>query len=304
MKEQDADVVQVTRQYYDSQDADNFYFLVWGGEDLHLGIYQHEKESIFHASRRTVDRMADFSDQLCAASKVLDIGAGFGGSARHLARTYGCHVTCLNLSTRENERNRRMNREQGLDDRIDVVDGSFDELPFDDEQFDIVWSQDAILHSGQRQQVLGEVSRVLKPGGEFIFTDPMKREECPDEVLGPILERIHLQDLGSPLFYQQAARDLGMEVMAVQDQTPNLVRHYTRVLEETEKKRPELAGHVSDGYLDRMRKGLQHWINGGASGYLAWGIFHFRKPGEESRAWTRNAAQRASDNNSVREIAE
>jgi sarcosine/dimethylglycine N-methyltransferase len=41
--------------------------------------------------------------------------------------------------------------------------------------------------------VLGEVNRVLKPmAGRFVFTDPMRADDCPEGVLDPILARIHL----------------------------------------------------------------------------------------------------------------
>jgi ubiquinone/menaquinone biosynthesis C-methylase UbiE len=42
-----------------------------------------------------------------------------------------------------------------------------------------------------------EVDRVLKPGGELVFTDPMQADDCPDGVLQPVLDRIHLESLGS-----------------------------------------------------------------------------------------------------------
>ncbi len=65
-------------------------------------------------------------------------------------------------------------------DKIDVVDGSFDDLPFEANSFDAVWSQDAILHAPDRKAVLDEVARVLKPGGQFIFTDPMQADDLKD----------------------------------------------------------------------------------------------------------------------------
>jgi sarcosine/dimethylglycine N-methyltransferase len=34
---------------------------------------------------------------------------------------------------------------------------------------------------------------------------------------------------------------------------------------------------VSRQYIDNMKKGLQHWVDGGNKGYLTWGVFHFRK---------------------------
>jgi sarcosine/dimethylglycine N-methyltransferase len=251
--------------------------MVWGGEDLHLGIYDSETESIFDASRRTIERMASHSTLLGERARVLDLGAGFGGTARHLARTYGCRVTALNLSEKENERNRRMTAEQGLGHLIEVVDGSFQKLAMADGSFDVVWSQDALLHSDDRVQALREAHRVLRAGGELVFTDPMQADDCPPGVLDPILKRIHLQTLGSPAFYRRVANELGMAVVAVENQTPNLVRHYSRVLEETERRHAELLGSISRDYLERMMVGLGRWIDGGQKGYLAWAIFCFKK---------------------------
>src|SRR5690606_39426584 len=67
--------------------------------------------------------------------------------------------------------------------------GVFEDIPENDGSFDVVWSQDAILHSDQRAAVLGEVWRVLKPGGHFIFTDPMQADDVPEGVLDPVYER-------------------------------------------------------------------------------------------------------------------
>ena len=74
--------VEIARDYYNSDDADTFYATVWGGEDLHLGIYESRTESIFDASRRTVERMASRCGRLGPVARILDLGAGFGGTAR------------------------------------------------------------------------------------------------------------------------------------------------------------------------------------------------------------------------------
>jgi sarcosine/dimethylglycine N-methyltransferase len=279
MSAQYSEVVKTAQEYYNSEDADNFYFTVWGGEDIHIGLYRSDNESIRDASRRTVEHMASRLSGLDKESRVLDIGAGYGGAARYLAGRFGCRVIALNLSEVENERDREMNREQGLDRLIEVVDGSFEQIPYPGADFDVVWSQDAILHSGARKQVLEEVARVIKPGGEFVFTDPMQADDCPEGVLQPILERIHLDSLGSPGFYKATCKALGFEDLGFEDHTPQLTRHYGRVLAELESRRDEIAGEVSREYIERMEKGLGHWVDGGRSGYLAWGIFLFRKRG-------------------------
>jgi sarcosine/dimethylglycine N-methyltransferase len=271
-----SETVDTARTYYNSEDADNFYYTVWGGEDIHVGLYQSADEPIFDASRRTVSYMASKLN-LDKNGRVLDVGAGYGGAARFLANTYGCHISALNLSEVENERNRMLTEEQGLGHLIDVVDGSFENIPYPDASFDVVWSQDAILHSGDKHQVLAEVYRVLKPNGVFVFTDPMQSDSCPEGVLQPILDRIHLDSLGSPQFYQDTAKTLGFADVSFEDHTEQLVNHYGRVLNETNKKHTDMVGLISEDYIARMKKGLQHWIDGGRNDFLAWGIFVFKK---------------------------
>jgi SAM-dependent methyltransferase len=263
------------RSYYDSEDADTFYRTIWGGEDIHIGLYDAPGEDIAVASRRTVERMAQLVE-VDRAAAVLDLGAGYGGAARHLARHHGCAVTCLNLSEVENERNRELTREQGLAERITVVGGAFEDLPFPDGAFDLVWSQDAFLHSGDRGRVIDEAARVLRPGGRIVFTDPMTEDGVDPASLTPILERIQLATLATPGFYRDALRAAGLVQVGFEDHAEQLPMHYGRVLEELDRRRPELARTVSPGYIARMRVGLRHWVDGGRAGNLAWGIFHGR----------------------------
>ncbi len=264
------------QSYYNSSDADNFYFTIWGGEDIHIGLYRSGHDQIGDASRRTVQRMADLAS-LSPDSKVLDLGAGYGGALRYLVSTYRCSAVALNLSEVENDRDRQKNREAGLNDRIQVVDASFEDVPYDDNTFDLIWSQDAFLHSGQRELVLKEAARVLKPGGQLIFTDPMRADDCPPEVLGPILARLQLEDLAAPGFYRETLAKLGFDEVRFEDHTEQLANHYQRVHDETVARDAELSGVVSRDYIERMKTGLQHWVAGGRNGHLVWGIFVFKK---------------------------
>lgn len=270
-----SEVVQTARDYYNSEDADNFYFHVWGGEDIHVGIYRDAGEDIATASRHTVEALAERLPGLGAGRHVLDIGAGYGGAARYLANRFGCRVTALNLSEAENERNRQMSREAGLAHLIDVIDGSFEDIPLDGESCDVVWSQDAILHSGRRARVVSEVARVLRPGGRFVFTDIMQADGATQEQLQPVLDRIHLDSLGSVAFYRDAGSRVGLVGMRFEDMTPQLVRHYSRVAEVLREKRDDLKGIVSDAYMERMLQGLANWVNAGRQGHIQWGILAF-----------------------------
>lgn len=272
-----SDPVQIARDYYNSEDADNFYYEIWGGEDIHIGLYESESEPIRAASERTVATMAADLAPLSAESRIADFGAGYGGSARWLAKAFGCHVGCVNLSEVQNRRNREITAAAGLGELIDVHDASFESAPLEDGAFDCVWSQDSILHAGQRGLVLQEVDRILKPGGEFIFTDPMQADDCPAGVLQPVLDRLHLDSLGSFAYYRAEAKRLGWTELSIRDLTPQLVNHYTRVRQELALRRSQLGDRISEEYVDRMLQGLKNWVDAGVNGHIAWGILHFRK---------------------------
>ncbi len=272
------EAVKVAETYYDSHDADRFYSQIWGGEDIHVGLYDTADEPIAEASRRTVSRMMARLTGLSANTRVLDIGAGYGGAARQLVAAKGCQVDCLNLSDVQNETNRRQNLEQGLARHISVIHGSFEDIPASDQSYDVVWSEDAILHSGDRLRVLREVHRVLRPGGEFVFTDPMQADECPPGVLQPVYDRLHLSSLGSFRFYREAAVAIGFELIGIEDLTPNLGRHYEAVRRMLSARYDEMIAIASTAYVDRMLTGLANWVEAAGEGHLAWGILHFRKP--------------------------
>ena len=277
MPEGAAAVAATTEAYYDSSEADEFYAAIWGGEDIHIGVYDSTTEPIADASARTVATMAAQLGPLGPDARVLDVGAGYGGAGRALARRHGCHVDCLNLSEVQNERNRNLTREAGLEDRVKVVHASFEDIPGPDASYDAVWSQDAILHSGARERVLSEVARVLRPGGHFVFTDPMQTDDCPPGVLGPVLDRIHLDSLGSPGFYHRCLTNLGLQEIEFVEMADQLRTHYDRVRSELTSRREEMTSRSGADYVERMLQGLGHWVDAADRGHLTWGILHFRK---------------------------
>lgn len=270
--------VERSEAYYDSAEADAFYQDVWGGEDIHIGLYRGEDEPIAVASRRTVETMADRLVRQDAKTRILDLGAGYGGSARYLADRFGCRVTCLNISETQNALNRSLTAAAGLDGLVEVLHGDFENIPADDGSYDIVWSQDAILHSGDRGRVLDEIRRVLGPGGQLIFTDPMQSDDCPDGVLQPILDRIQLSSLASFAFYRAELGRRGFSEAGIEPLTDQLRTHYARVGADLRDRYDTAVARSGKTYVDNMIRGLQHWVDGADRGYLAWGIMDFRLP--------------------------
>jgi SAM-dependent methyltransferase len=109
--------------------------------------------------------------QIRAVDRVLDIGAGLAGSARLLASTSGCRVDCIELSSDYCIGAVLLNRLTGLDDLIEIHQGSALDLPFPDASFDAVWMQNVGMNIADKRKLYAEICRVLKPDGRFAFQE-------------------------------------------------------------------------------------------------------------------------------------
>lgn len=273
-----SEAAQIAQSYYDSLETDRIYTMIWGGEHIHFGIYLEPDDSIREAQERIVKMMATMLQQIGQNSQVIDLGAGYGGTARYLAKNYGCFVSCLNLGERQNQRNLAMNQVQNLSDRIEVKQGSFENIPYDDRSFDIVWSQDAMIHSGNRPQVLKEIRRVLKPGGELIFTDTLRNHDCSPEKLKPAFDRLQIKDAGSFRSYQSDLQELGFKKIQVTDLSQHVSTHYIRFRDEVLKRYDEILEQISKEAIDKIIKSIEPWIYFYQKGDMQWGVFYYHLP--------------------------
>ena len=131
-----------------------------------LGALDHFHTGGLQASRELLE-LARIRAEHC----VLDIGAGLAGGARLLASAVGCRVDCLEMSPDYCAGAVLLNRLTGLEDRIKVHRGSALELPFPDGSFDVVWMQNVGMNIADKRKLYGEIARVLKPGGRYVFQE-------------------------------------------------------------------------------------------------------------------------------------
>jgi sarcosine/dimethylglycine N-methyltransferase len=109
--------------------------------------------------------------QIGAGDRILDIGAGLAGCARLLASVTGCRVDCIEMSADYCAGAALLNRLTGLEEQINVHQGSALDLPFPDDSFDVVWMQNVGMNIADKPQLYAEIARVLKPGGRFAFQE-------------------------------------------------------------------------------------------------------------------------------------
>jgi 2-polyprenyl-6-hydroxyphenyl methylase / 3-demethylubiquinone-9 3-methyltransferase len=104
-------------------------------------------------------------------ARVLDIGCGGGLLAEEIA-SMGFRVTGIDQSEKSIDTARMHSEQNGL--AIDYRSGSAEELPFENGTFSMVTCCDVLEHMRGWERVLGEIRRVLKPGG-ILFYDTINR---------------------------------------------------------------------------------------------------------------------------------
>ena len=115
---------------------------------------------------------------------VLDIGFGTGGPAITLVQDRGAaKVVGVDVEPLLAKRAQANVDAAGLAGKIELKIISPGPLPFEDDQFDVVFSKDSIIHVGDKPALFAEVFRVTKPGGKFAASDWLRGTGAKVEAL-------------------------------------------------------------------------------------------------------------------------
>lgn len=125
----------------------------------------------FHIRGRAATLELARAAGLDATKRVLDVGSGIGGTSRCLAKEFGCRVTGIDLTDEYCRTATMLTARVGLAHLVDFRQGDATELPFDDQSFDVVWTEHVAMNISDKTRLYGEMRRVLKPGGTLAIYD-------------------------------------------------------------------------------------------------------------------------------------
>ena len=118
---------------------------------------------------------ADLKRQLLANARgrVLEIGVGTGLSFPH----YPPNVELAGVEPSPHMLKRARRRAAELGREVELVEAPAEQLPFADDSFDTVVSLTVLCTVRDPQRALGEIRRVLRPGGRFVFLEHVRSED-------------------------------------------------------------------------------------------------------------------------------
>ena len=175
---------------YDAWADDGILEYYWG-EHIHLGYYSDEDMKKGYKKKNFIQAKYDFIDEMMkfggidpanyaeSGAKVLDVGCGFGGTSRYLAKKLGpkSDVTGITLSPKQVERGTELAAEQGVAENTNFMVMDALKMKFPDNTFDIVWACESGEHMPDKKAYINEMMRVLKPGGTFVMACWSQRDD-------------------------------------------------------------------------------------------------------------------------------
>ncbi|HHZ83133.1 MAG TPA: methyltransferase domain-containing protein [Nitrospirales bacterium] len=169
--------------------------------------------------------------QLKPDLRILDVGCGLGGSVRYLASEHGCHTTGIDLIREYVDVATALAQLVGLSEVVTFHHGSALDLPFEDESFDVAWTEHAQMNIEHKAQFYGEIARVLKSKGRFAFHDVFQGDGGEPHYPVPWAEQPSISFLAPTETVRRTLDQLGFEILHWVDTTQQAITWFDGAIE-------------------------------------------------------------------------
>ena len=136
-----------------------------------------------------------------------------------MAHRYGADVTGIELAPTRVRGAEQLTGLVGLQQNVRVIEGNVLQVPLPDASYDVVMSQEALLHVPDKRRTLLEAFRILKPQGRIAFTDWVAHCPLSDSDRKLMWQGLAVADLYSLQTYADVIRSAGFTVCSIEDLT-------------------------------------------------------------------------------------
>jgi ubiquinone/menaquinone biosynthesis C-methylase UbiE len=197
--------------------------LTAAGKDInHLKLEDLAPIDEFHIRGREATHELASQVKLNSSHKVLDVGSGVGGASRYLASEYGCQVTGIDLADENCQAAQSLADRLGLASHVTYRQCSALDMPFENNTFDVIWTQHATMNIADKPKLYSEIARVLRPNGYFAMYDvlagpvnplyypvPWARDSSISFLITPESLREHLETTGLQILSWRDTSEVG-----------------------------------------------------------------------------------------------
>jgi len=213
--------------------------------------------------------------------KIIDVGAGLGGSAFHMAKLYNpSEIIGIDLSINMIEiANEKNNKYKYNNVTFEVADCTLRSFP--ENSYDFIYSRDTILHIQDKLTLFKNFYKWLKPGGKLFITDYCSGEKnlWNDEFTKYVASRGY--DLHTPKNYGKIIENAGFINVQANDETNywrSLLNNELDKCSEGHEVRKEILTEFTEQDLNALMDGWRAKVKRVDAGYQKWGAFYAMKP--------------------------
>lgn len=188
----------------------------------------------FHTGgREATDALLD-QLEITPQTRVLDIGCGIGGAARHVAARTGAFVRGFDLTPDFIATAQALSTLVGMEEAARFQVGTALDIPEPDQSVDLALMFHVGMNIADKQTLFHEAARVLVPGGHFALFDVMRTSDRALTFPFPWAEEAGFSFLGTPATYRDAARAAGFEPVKERDRSDFAADFFDRVFAKME----------------------------------------------------------------------
>ncbi|UCF20369.1 MAG: methyltransferase domain-containing protein [Gemmatimonadota bacterium] len=253
-------------------------YRVFWGEHIHHGLWESEDATPSAAQERLVAHLAERVD-VRPDERVLDVGCGYGASARWLTAKHACHVTGITVSWGQARRVQRLNRRARHRRPVPVVQADAAAIPFAGNAFDVVWVVECSEHLLDKPRFVREAARLLRQSGRIALCAWLRGSgvSTDDPRILAVCEAFLCPSLASADEYRHWSQASGLELVHVEDLTDRVRRTWDVLIARVEGYWLRPLRALAGRDIRRFIRGFRQIAEAYDSGAMSYGLMVARK---------------------------